>query len=112
MPSRYISTLPQKQHIGSHRYIQHLTEIRSLSSPSLDGISDAAGYSTKLRENFTRIGLLVTDNRAFLDKTLFPLLRSESELAEADVSDMDRFTEQLLNAAEPENLDPVITSMV
>ena len=57
-------------------YIERLEKIRRLSSPSLEGIGDAGLYSDLLRQNFTRIGRLSAENRAFLDAELFPVLFS------------------------------------
>ena len=61
-------------------YITRLEKIRRLSSPSLEGIDDAKLYSDLLRENFIRIGSLSTENRAFLDAELFPILFSNGNL--------------------------------
>ncbi len=93
-------------------YITHMKEIRELSTPSLDGISNAESYSTRLRDNFIRIGALASENRKFLDKMLFPLLNSEEDLTKEDVADLDAFCESLFNATDLDALDPVITSMV
>ena len=93
-------------------YINHMAEIRSLSTLSLDGIHNAEDYSIRLRENFTRIGLLASDNRRFLDTTLFPLLHSAVHLSDAETDSMDGFCEKLLDAEELDNLDPIITVMV
>lgn len=93
-------------------YINHMAEIRSLSTLSLDGIHNAEDYSIRLRENFTRIGLLASDNRRFLDTTLFPLLHSAAHLSDAETDSMDGFCEKLLDAEELDNLDPIITVMV
>ena len=89
-----------------------MTEIRSLSSPSLDGIQNAEGYSERLRENFVRIGRLASENRDFLENALFPLINSDKKLSESDAHEMDRFCEELLNVAELENIDPAIISMI
>ena len=94
------------------QYIDRITEIRSLSTPSLSGISNAEDYSTRLRENFTRIGLLASENRSFLDDTLFPLIRSDRKLSDMESDDLNDFCDKFLNAEVMEALDPVITSMV
>ena len=93
-------------------YIDHMEEIRSLSTPSLDGIRNAEDYSTRLRNNFVRIGVLASENRKFLDDSLFPILRSDNDLSDEEAVDMDEFCDRLLNAEDLETLDPVITSMV
>ncbi|MBR4760067.1 MAG: HD domain-containing protein [Lachnospiraceae bacterium] len=93
-------------------YIRHMKEIRVLSTPSLDGIKSAESYSTRLRENFIRIGMIASENRKFLDEILFPLLHCEGRLDEADVTDLDEFCDKLLNAVDLDACDPVITAMV
>ena len=61
---------------GTKKYIERMTEIRTLSSPSLDGIESADDYGRRLRENFVRIGKLAGKNRELLEEELFLLLRT------------------------------------
>lgn len=95
-----------------NQYIESMTEIRALSTPSFDGLENAGDYSKRLRENFARIGILAAKNREFLNTALFPLLRSDEALSKEEEEEMDSFCEKLLNASELENLDPAIISMV
>ena len=94
------------------QYIERLKQIRSLSSPSLNGIDDASEYNQRLRENYIRIGQLAAENRAILDDYLFPLLNRDSELTEEETSDIDSFEEQLLTAENAENLDLPMAAIV
>lgn len=95
-----------------NEYVRRLEEIRRLSTPSLDGIPDADGYSERLRENFLRIGRLAGENRAFLDSVLMPLLRSERELTHVEVEGLTDLGECLLSAAAVENIDLPVMSMI
>ena len=97
---------------NSAEYIRRLESIRRLSSPSLDGIDDANLYSELLRENFTRIGTLSTENRAFLDTELFPMLFSQQPLSEAQTEELIALSESLLSATSVENLDLPIVSLI
>ncbi len=92
-------------------YISRMEEIRRLSSPLLDDISDADEYSVLLRENFTRIGQLAALNRQFLDSVLFPLIRSES-IDEDLTDDLMDFTDQMICAENMENIDLPMGSIV
>ena len=93
-------------------YIARLERIRRLSSPSLEGIDDAMLYSDLLRENFIRIGNLSTENRAFLDAELFPILFSNGQLSEAQADELIALSEALLSATNVENLDLPIVSLI
>ena len=93
-------------------YIMRLEKIRRLSSPSLEGIDDAKLYSDLLRENFIRIGRLSTENRAFLDAELFPILFSNGRLTKAQTDELIALSEALLSATNVENLDLPIVSLI
>lgn len=93
-------------------YITRLEKIRRLSSPSLEGIDDAKLYSDLLRENFIRIGSLSTENRAFLDAELFPILFSNGNLTEAQTDELIALSEALLSPTNVENLDLPIVSLI
>ena len=93
-------------------YITRLEKIRRLSSPSLEGIDDAKLYSDLLRKNFIRIGNLSTENRAFLDAELFPILFSNGNLTEAQTDELIALSEALLSPTNVENLDLPIVSLI
>lgn len=93
-------------------YITRLEKIRRLSSPSLEGIDDAKLYSDLLRKNFIRIGNLSTENRAFLDTELFPILFSSGNLTEAQTNELIALSEALLSPTNVENLDLPIVSLI
>lgn len=93
------------------QYIKRMEEIRRLSSPALDNITDADGYSRLLCENFNKIGELATLNRDFLDTVLYPLLKSD-EMMDDDFSHLMDFTDELICAESAENIDLPIVYMV
>ena len=64
---------------GTREYIERMTEIRTLSTPSLEGIEDADAYGRVLRENFVRIGKLAGKNRELLRR--YPSTRQYAEVA-------------------------------
>lgn len=97
---------------GTREYIERMTEIRTLSTPSLDGIEDADAYGRVLRENFVRIGKLAGKNRELLEEGLYPLLNSDGVLTKEEAAAMISFSEELLDAEELENMDLPITAMV
>lgn len=94
------------------QYVERLRQIRSLSTPSLDGIENASGYNQRLRENFLLIGTLAAENRSFLDGALFPLLKANGELTEEEVAEISSFEEKLLIAENAENLDLPIAAIL
>ena len=48
------------------KYIKHMTQIRRLSTLSIEGISSPEDYSVQLLNNFARIGELSVENRAIV----------------------------------------------
>ena len=97
---------------GNMDYIHRLEKIRSLSSPSLEGIADASVYSDLLRDNFTRIGRLAAENREFLDTVLFPIIRNRCDLTEQERRDLETMGDELVSAVDVENLDLPIVSLI
>ncbi|MCR5510199.1 MAG: hypothetical protein K6F54_04535 [Lachnospiraceae bacterium] len=94
------------------KYIQRLIRIRTLSTPSIEGIRDADEYSRLLRANFTQVGQLATENRAFLEETLFPLILKDEVMNDEETGEVSRFLDQLLNPVWAENLDLPIAYIV
>lgn len=93
-------------------YIHRLEKIRRLSSPSLEGIADESVYSDLLRDNFTRIGALASQNREFLESVLFPLLRAHRDLTPGEARELAALGDELISAADVENLDLPIVSLI
>ena len=93
-------------------YIERLRQIRTLSTPSLDGIEDASAYNKRLRENFIQIGRLAAENRALLENSLFPKLKAEEQLTQEEIEDFSAFEEKLLVAENAENLDLPIAAIL
>lgn len=93
-------------------YIARLEEIRRLSSPSMQGIPNEDSYSERLRDNFTQIGRLAKDNRAFLNAIFFPTIAEGHELSAEDIDNLIDLGESLLSSAAVENLDLPIVSLI
>lgn len=87
------------------KYVEHMTEIRRLSTPSIEGISSAEDYSVRLRNNFARIGELALENRNLLDEEVFPKLAAEAILSPEQITEMNDFGSDLVDAETVENLD-------
>lgn len=97
---------------SSAQYIERLKKIRLLSSPSLEGISDADIYSDVLRDNFIHIGKLAAQTRQFLESELFPMLSTRRDLTPEETEELIALGEELLSAADVENLDLPIMSLI
>jgi len=93
-------------------YVQHMVEIRRLSTPSLEGISEAGDYSKRLRENFTRIGELAMENRQLLENDLFPRLGKGRQLSQEEFQELSDFSAALVDAELAENLDLPIANLL
>ncbi len=93
-------------------YVERMSEIRRLSTPTLNEIEDADKYRERLRDNFVRIGELAGKNREFLDACLYPLIKSEEELSSENVDDMEEFGDELISPETGESLDLPIMSLL
>ncbi len=94
------------------QYIERMSEIRRLSTPSLNEIEAADEYRDRLRNNFVRIGELADLNRKFLDAVFYPLIKSEEALEVESVGDMEEFGDELVSAETGESLDLPIMSLL
>ncbi|MBE5872243.1 MAG: hypothetical protein E7294_13480 [Lachnospiraceae bacterium] len=94
------------------QYIERTVEIRKLSTPSLEEITNADGYSERLTQNFIRIGELAAQNREFLDKMIFPVLTAGRQLTEDEIGNLAVLADEMINAAEGEFLDMPIAYLV
>lgn len=94
------------------KYVEHMTEIRVLSSPEMKDVDGADGYSRRLRENFQRIGHLAGENRQMLDQIIFPLTESADLLTEEEIALIREFNDSLVNYMAVENLDSAIMSLL
>ncbi len=93
-------------------YLQRTTEIRALSTPSIDDLENADEYANRLRENFRRIGVLAAQNRKFLDTELYPLIRSDEPMREEDILRVTAFGDTLIDARSAESIDLPIISVL
>ena len=91
-----------------NEYVSNTARIRSLSSPSIQDIDNAAEYGTLLQDNFITIGQLARENRDILSAHLFPYLEENASVSNADLEGLGRFEDSLLHAQTMENLDPAI----
>ncbi|MBE5870124.1 MAG: hypothetical protein E7294_02515 [Lachnospiraceae bacterium] len=92
-------------------YIKRMEKIRRLSTPALDSINDADGYSRLLCDSFNRIGELAAANREFLDSSLYPVLRSDS-ITDSELASLICFADDLICAERAESIDLPIAYMV
>ncbi len=93
-------------------YVERMSEIRILSTPTLNEIEDADRYRERLRDNFVRIGELAELNRKFLDSSFYPLIKSEDSLTLEGIEEMEEFGEELISAETGESLDLPIMSLL
>lgn len=89
-------------------YISNTARIRSLSSPSIQDIDNAADYGTLLQDNFITIGQLGRENRNILAEHLFPYLEDSTRVSDSELKDLGAFGDSLLDAYNLDNLDPAI----
>ncbi len=94
------------------RYISRMTEIRTLSSPTLAEVDDADGYSRRLRDNFKKIGSLARENREMLETVVFPLVDSDEGLSEEEIGEIRSFGEELVDSQTVENLYGAVMSLL
>ncbi len=93
-------------------YVERISEIRRLSTPSLNEIEDADKYRERLRDNFVRIGELAEKNRQFLDSVFYPLIKSEEGLSVDSKGIIEEFGDELVSPETGENLDLPIMSLL
>ncbi|MCR5651767.1 MAG: HD domain-containing protein [Lachnospiraceae bacterium] len=97
-------------------YAKRMSDIRILSSPSIQRTDSAESYSDRLSSNFKRIGELAAINRDMLDSKLYPLLNSDGILEGELSEDLQELADTLLNVAgdeeDFENLDLPIASLI
>ena len=86
-------------------YVERMSAIRKLSSPNIIGFTEPGQYSGYLKENFRKIGALAKKNKDALKNVLMPVIDSGEPLVEKDCVAIQKFSEDLLNSEELENLD-------
>lgn len=91
-----------------NEYVSNTAKIRSLSSPSIQDIDNAAEYGTLLQDNFITIGQLAKENREILSEHLFPYLEENVSVSTADMEGLGKFEDSLLDTHTMDNLDPAI----
>lgn len=94
------------------KYVDRIIQIRLLSTPQLDEINTADAYVAALSENFTRIGEMAAENRAFLADYIDPYLKSKEPFPEEIAEALRTLNEGLMDVAEAENIDLPIVFMV
>ena len=77
-------------------YVRRMKEIRLLSTPDMEEITDSEEYSRVLSQNLTRIGELATENRKVIDTYVNPALFGEKKLTEDERTQLVEFAELLL----------------
>jgi len=99
-------------HDNYQEYVKRMAQVRHLSTPSLDGIPDADGYSKRLRDNFVVIGQLAAQIRTFLQELLFPLIKEKHPLSSDQAEELISFGNNLIAADCAENLDLPLMSLI
>ncbi|MCR4586083.1 MAG: HD domain-containing protein [Lachnospiraceae bacterium] len=97
-------------------YAGRIHDVRQLSSPAITEGDTAENYSTRLKENFRRIGEIAAINRRMLDEELYPLIESSDSLDKATAEDLNELADLLLSITEGddecENLDLTVSSII
>ncbi len=89
-----------------------IARVRKLSVPNISELDDAAEYGILLKQHFSEIGALAVENRQMLEKTLYPILRSDRRLTKDEVEALESFYDQLMNTDEQIDLDMSLLYMV
>ena len=77
-------------------YVDRMKQIRVLSTPALEDISDSNQYGAVLKENFSKIGVLARENGAVINEIIKPLMKTEGELPQEMQELLLRFDEMLV----------------
>ncbi len=93
-------------------YIRRMSYIRALSSPTIADLVNAGEYSTKLKENFARIGDLAAENKKALEDVIFPFAQSEEPLSEEEIAAIRDFNDSLVDSKAAEKLDGAVVSLI
>ena len=93
-------------------YVSRTIQIQTLSSPDLQGITNAEAYSYVLLENFKNIGALAEKNRVVISDIIEPVLNSREPLDQESVAAIQKLNENLLDASEIENIDLTLVSLL
>ena len=89
-----------------------IARVRKLSVPNISDMENPAEYGIRLKQHFSEIGALAVENRQMLEKTLYPLLRSEQRLSKDEVEALESFYDQLMDTDEQIDLDMSLLYMV
>ena len=94
------------------QYVKRMREIRLLSTPDLNDISDADEYGKILIENFSRIGKLAMENRRIIDQVLKPMLAPDVEMTDEMREMLLQFDELLVDEASFEEVDVHLSEVI
>ena len=78
-------------------YVDRMKKVRLLSTPDLDQITDAEGYSKLLLHNFSLIGMMAAENRKVIDQLIKPNLPTDHALSEEVRAKLDEFADLLFD---------------
>lgn len=87
------------------RYVEIMTWIKELSSPSIETLENADAYRLTMLCNFMRIGELSRINAEILDTYYFPDILSNELLSDEMVESFRHFSCELVNAFSLKNVD-------
>lgn len=87
------------------RILDDIVQIRTLTSPQIDEITQARDYSALLRRNFEQIRQIAADSIARHERILTPLIQSDEALSDEDADTLVAFCRALLNQTHVAELD-------
>ena len=93
-------------------YVRRMSYIRTLSSPTISELENAGDYSSKLRENFDRIGDLAAENKRALEDVIFPFTQSDEPLSDEEIAFIRELNESMADEKVADNLDKVVISLI
>ncbi|MDD5935770.1 MAG: HD domain-containing protein [Clostridiales bacterium] len=87
------------------KYIENILAIRVLSAVSTENIQSAREYSTKLKEDYKKIGQYGIECREIMRNTIYPLINQEELLKVDTLIVLQQFCKMLLEPVTGEELD-------
>ena len=95
----------QDLHNRLEGFILRTERIRELSAPQLSDISKPSEYGILLRQHFKEIGMMATENRLLLEKTVYPMIDSPESIPDTERAELLTFVQSLVNGQDLSDLD-------
>jgi len=93
-------------------YVDRMKEIRLLSTPDLDKITNADEYSRLLVDNFSKIGEMARENRKVIDEFIKPYLSRDSRINEHIKEELTLFSELLVEDSSNGEVDAHLAELL